>query len=210
MQHARPVSPCSAFGSNLLLVIIFISILLLSFWNNWSVEHFGFDRAAIDSGEYWRLLGGHWVHLSPNHAWGNLAGLAMVAYISWNQFNWPALLSLLLTCALSVGAGLYGFAPDLNSYVGFSGILHGLLVVAPFVSQRYGNRFATVFAMVVVGKVLWEQTPWYDDMALYDWIGGRVETRSHLLGLIGAGTWAAAMAVWPTFTHKLGYRHGGR
>jgi rhomboid family GlyGly-CTERM serine protease len=207
---ARPASSCSAAAANLLLVSIFISILLFSFWNSGSVELLGFDRAAIDSGDYWRLLGGNWVHLSPNHAWGNLAGLAIVAYISWNQFHWLALLSLLLVCALSVGVGLYGFAPDLASYVGFSGVLHGLLVIVPFVSRKYDNRFAVAFAVVVVSKVLWEQTHWYDDMALYDWIGGRVETRSHLLGLIGAGTWAAAMAVWPTFTHKLGYRHGGR
>ena len=62
--------------------------------------------------------------------------------------------------------------------------MHGLLLVAPFISKYYSHRMAWLFATVIIAKVIWEQLPWYDDMAMYGYIGGRVETNSHLLGTV--------------------------
>jgi membrane associated rhomboid family serine protease len=37
-----------------------------------------YDRQAIESGEYWRLVSGHLVHLGFGHVWPNLAALQAV------------------------------------------------------------------------------------------------------------------------------------
>jgi membrane associated rhomboid family serine protease len=83
-----------------------------------------------------------------------------------------------------VGIGLYGYADYLDYYVGLSGVLHGLLLVAPFVSPFYSRVIAGCFLLVIVSKVVWEQSSWYDDMAMAGMIGGRVEANAHLLGVI--------------------------
>jgi len=167
-----------------LYVSVMLVMLVLGLCQPWSSQYFQFDRVAIASGEVWRLFSASWVHLSTNHLLGNLAGMALVAYIAGSYLNNRLGIALLFWSTAFVGIGLYLWADNLQRYVGMSGALHGLLLVAPFVSGFYSRRMAWVFFVVIVTKTLWEQTPWYDDMALFGYIGGRVETRSHLLGMI--------------------------
>ena len=62
-------------------------------------------------------------------------------------------------------------------------------------SSSSSRRIAWLFFVVIVAKVIWEQTSWYNDMALADVIGGRVETRSHLLGTL-AGMFFLLQIYW--------------
>ena len=149
-----------------------------------SSEWFRFDRQRIQAGEWWRLLSAHFVHLSHLHALGNALGVAMCAYIAGPYLNNLKGVLLLLWCACWVGLGLFYWADYLHRYVGLSGVLHGLLVVAPFVSGYYSRKIAWLFAFLIGCKVLWEQSPWYDDMAAFSFIGGRVEVNAHLLGFL--------------------------
>ena len=160
-----------------------------------------FDRSLIDQGEYWRLLTANWVHLSANHLTGNLLGMALFAYIAGPYLNNRLGLVLILWCTLWVGVGLYFYAGYLERYVGMSGALHGFLLVAPFVSRFYSARMAWIFAVVIIAKTIWEQTPWYDDMAMQGYIGGRVETNSHLMGTI-AGVLFLIAWCWYKKHHK--------
>lgn len=166
-----------------------------------------FDRQQIAQGEWWRLYTGQLVHLSTAHALGNSAGLALASYLliaSGNPKESPSkkspspnatalqAVSLTLLCSTSVGFGLYGGAPDLERYVGFSGLLHGLLIAAPFIGASMDTRAALIFSAAVTLKVIFEQTAWYDDMSLAGYVGGRVETRSHLFGMMGGWVWLVA------------------
>ena len=154
-----------------------------------------FDRSAIDQGQVWRLLTGHVAHLSITHALGNVGGLALLAFMVRRAMPEQQLLGLFLWCALVVGCGLYVIAPDLNRYVGLSGVLHGVLLAVPFVLSLYRGWPAWFFLALIVSKVLWEQTPFYNDQALMEVIGGRVETRAHILGMCAGGIWLVAMAM---------------
>ncbi|MDO6750169.1 hypothetical protein, partial [Gilvimarinus sp. 1_MG-2023] len=58
------------------------------------------------------------------------------------------------------------YAGDLQRYVGLSGVLHGMLMVAPFVALGYSRRMAMLFAGLVVLKVVWEQSPYYSGGAV--------------------------------------------
>lgn len=164
----------------LLLILIVVLTLLEPISSDWLM----FDRAAIDNGQVWRLFSAHFVHLSPTHMFGNAMGIVLLAYIAGRYLNNLVGLLLLAWCVLVVGLGLYWYADYLQRYVGLSGVLHGLLLVAPFVSKFYSRRIAGCFLVVIVSKVIWEQSSFYDDMAMVGMIGGRVETNAHLLGML--------------------------
>ncbi|WP_430461975.1 rhombosortase [Thalassolituus sp. LLYu03] len=150
-----------------------------------------FDRNAIAAGQWWRLLTAHWVHLSPVHAASNSAGVLLCAYIAGADFSRRATLVFLLFSLMFVGLSLWWLAGDLYYYVGLSGVLHGLLLVSVATSRYYDRRIQWLIALVIIGKVIWEQTTFYDDGALRSLIGGRVETRAHLAGLISGLLWLA-------------------
>ncbi|MBL4799868.1 MAG: rhombosortase [Oleispira sp.] len=158
-----------------------------------------FDRELINDGEVWRLFSAHFVHLSPTHMFGNLLAVCLVGYIAAGSLNNASGILLLLWCILVVGLGLYFFADHLHRYVGLSGVLHGLLLVAPFVSAFYSRKIALCFLLVIVGKVIWEQSGLYDDMALVETIGGRVETRAHLFGLLAGLVYLGGWLLWQRF-----------
>lgn len=189
-----------------LYVSISIVLLLLALFEPSSSEYLMFDRELISIGEVWRLFSAHFVHLSNTHMLGNLLAVGLVGYIAGASLNNVTGVLLLLWCVLVVGIGLYFFAGHLYRYVGLSGVLHGLLVVAPFVSPFYSRRIALCFLTVVVLKVIWEQSGFYDDMALVNTIGGRVETLAHLFGLL-AGLFY--LSIWLLRERLLKEREGG-
>ena len=167
-----------------LYLFLLVTIVLLMLAEPLSSQWLMFDRSAIDEGQLWRLFSAHFVHLSPMHLLGNAMGVILLGYIAGRSLNNALGVTLLIWCLLVVGGGLYVFADYLERYVGLSGVLHGLILVAPFVSPFYSRRIAASFLVLVVAKVLWEQSSFYDDMAMVGMIGGRVEANAHLLGTI--------------------------
>jgi rhomboid family GlyGly-CTERM serine protease len=168
----------------LLYICLLATVVLLAIAEPISSHWLMFDRDAINEGQIWRLFSGHFVHLSMSHLLGNALGIVLLAYIAGRSLNNLVGILLLAWCVVVVGIGLYGYADYLDYYVGLSGVLHGLLLVAPFVSPFYSRAIAGCFLLVIVSKVVWEQSSWYDDMAMAGMIGGRVEVNAHLLGVI--------------------------
>jgi rhomboid family GlyGly-CTERM serine protease len=168
----------------LLYLVLFSLLALLAVLEPQSSQWFMYDRQLIEAGQVWRLFTAHFVHLSLPHLAGNLMGVALLAYIAGRYLNNALGLALLFWCVLVVGLGLFLYADYLQRYVGLSGVLHGLLLVAPFISRHYSQRIAWVFLAIILIKVIWEQSPLYDDMALHSTIGGRVEANAHLLGVL--------------------------
>lgn len=180
--------------------IIVLIVLIATSFEPMSSDVFMFDRQQIDNGQWWRLFSAHFLHLSNTHMLGNVLAVFLFAYISGEYLNNIQGLGLLLWCLLVVGLGLYFFADHLERYVGLSGVLHGLLLVAPFISKYYSHRVAFAFLLAILVKVGWEQSSYYDDMALVDTIGGRVETKAHLLGVIAGLCYLCA---WAFFQRRI-------
>lgn len=180
-------------------VVIFLLVVICTLCEPTSSVYLMFDRELINNGEIWRLFSAHFVHLSPTHMLGNLLAVCLVGYIAGGSLNNVSGIVLLLWCILVVGLGLYFFADHLSRYVGLSGVLHGLLLVAPFASKFYSRKIALCFLLVIVGKVIWEQSGFYDDMALVETIGGRVETRAHLFGLMAGVIYLGFWLLWQRY-----------
>lgn len=143
-----------------------------------------YDRGAIEHGQWWRLLSGHFAHLGFSHLMLNIAGLALISALfsaGMSPRQWTA---CFLISAAAVSTGLYFFQPQLHWYVGLSGVLHGLFVSGAIDSWRRGLRLEGVLLLALVGKLIWEQLsgplPGSEAAA-----GGPVVVDAHMYGAIG-------------------------
>lgn len=143
-----------------------------------------FHRDKIDQGQWWRLLTGHLIHLNWQHLFLNSFGLLVSLWVcpKW-MGRWPFIPFFLFVCLVD-GLGLYWFDLDLWQYTGISGVLYGVLLVAIFFSPFYKPVIRWLASGLVVVKVLWEQTPWYTDTNVSDFINAQVAHNAHFYGLI--------------------------
>ena len=147
-------------------------------------ELLAFDRTGIAAGEAWRLLSGHFVHLGISHLSLNLVGLALVWYLVGRQFTTVRWLFVAILSIVAMDAGFWWLNPELDWYVGLSGLLHGLLAAGLVVAVRERDREGLVIALFVIGKLAWEQwggpLPGSEATA-----GGAVIVDAHLYGAMG-------------------------
>lgn len=155
-------------------------------------EALRYERALIGA-EPWRLLSAHLAHLGWMHLALNLAGLAAVWALLGAQLRPGAWLAVLLACALAVSGGLWIFDPDLDWYVGLSGVLHGMFVAGALAGLRRARLFHALLLAGVVVKVAWEQAVGAD-VGSGSLVGGAVIVDAHLYGLLAG--FALAPLAW--------------
>ncbi len=143
-----------------------------------------YEREALDSGEFWRLITAHLVHLGWGHLWLNLAALVMMAVLFDALMTASDWILASVLCALSIDIGLYLFQPEVPWYVGLSGALHGLMIVGAFALCRSDAPLGYALLLGVAGKLIWEQLvgplPFSESTS-----GGPVLVDAHLYGTIG-------------------------
>ena len=193
MQNYRAWSVWISVG--LISAIVFVA-------GESATEFLRFDRIAIEAGEWWRLLSAHFVHLSSGHLLLNLAALALAAYVASPSSSLRLQLLAWGWLCLVTGVGLFIFADDLYYYVGLSGALHGAMLVAIAPSPYYSVKVRLIVVLVIVVKVIWEQTGFYDDMANSEMVGGRTEARSHMFGAIAGLIWIAVSQSWKHYERR--------
>lgn len=144
-----------------------------------------YERSAVAAGQWWRLVTGNFVHLGPYHLLLNVIGLAVLVLLCRERLPLRSWALRFLVLSLSVTLGLYLFAPQWQSYVGLSGVQHGLFLLGLVPLARRGDRIALVALLYLFGKLAWELVagvPVSDEQEL----GGRVVLEAHLFGTIGA------------------------
>jgi rhomboid family GlyGly-CTERM serine protease len=153
-----------------------------------------FDRAAIQSGEFWRLMSGHFVHLGAPHFALNAAGLALVWFLVGPIFDGRQWLLILGVSVFTMDLGLWLLNPQLDWYVGLSGLLHGILAAGLVERLRRPDIETLVLAALVLGKLAWEQLsgplPGSEGTA-----GGPVVVDAHLYGALGGVLAAVALRI---------------
>ncbi len=147
-------------------------------------ELFQFQREGLAQGQLWRLFTGHFIHLGWSHALMNLAALGLLVYLLAEGLEAASLLGLIVASSLAVDAGLWFLQPELEWYVGLSGVLHGLfagLLLLQWFCRR--ERYLWLILLLSV-KLGWEgmtgPLPMTADLA-----GGPVVTVAHLYGALG-------------------------
>lgn len=182
MRHTTETTAISRREAYWLLGLVGVAVVLIAAGGEPVRLALRYERAAVLAGEFWRLVTGHLVHSSAAHLLLNLAGLGLVAGLFPKDYS---LRQWLLIAALSVACidlGFVFYEPQLQWYVGLSGVLHGALAAGAVAWWRHETRLLALLLSVIFGaKLAWEQVhgalPFSGDMA--------VIVDAHLYGAVG-------------------------
>ena len=183
----RPNS--TAALSTLVALVIAAEFLLLGDW----LEY----RRALLPSEPWRLLTGHFAHLSLLHAMVNAVALLLLAQLFAGRLRVSELWALLAGAPLAISLVFWVAMPGLHWYRGLSGVLHALYFSGCIVwLMTSGGRVRWLPIAALAGgaiKVLLEQ-PWDDSFPWARWLGATVVPQAHLIGAL-VGTAAGLLLV---------------
>ncbi len=147
-----------------------------------------FDAAAVEAGQWWRLLSAHWTHVDGEHLAWNLAALMLLAALI-ERFSRTLLLWTLAVGMLSVDLLLLSPLSSLDRYCGLSGVLNGLLAVTLGLMWRWGRSpWVIVTGLLCAAKIVLEMAL---GEALFTGAAWPPYAAAHL-----AGAMAAPMALW--------------
>jgi rhomboid family GlyGly-CTERM serine protease len=116
-----------------------------------------YDRELLQTGEWWRLLSAHFVHLDLEHAVLNSLGVVLMWALFARDYPPGRWLAIYLGSALVVSAGLWYFSPQIDWYVGASGALHGVMTAGTVAHMRRGDLDGWILAIFIVLKLTFEQ-----------------------------------------------------
>ena len=115
------------------------------------------NRVAVGHNEWWRIFSGHFIHLDWQHLLLN--GLVLIIFqgLYRGYFNWRHWLVWLPLLCIGVSFGLLWLSPGIDWYVGFSGVLTGLLVAAAIQQWRQMPLINAVILAAITIKIFFEQ-----------------------------------------------------
>lgn len=139
------------------------------------------DRAALASGETWRWVSGHVVHLDLAHALLNVAGMLLVWALFARLFTalqWGVIVAAGIA---AIDLGLWFVNVDLHWYVGASGVLHAAMAAGIVRRMIERDAIAWVLGVVGVAKLVYEHV---SGAMPFTASGALVVTDAHLYGAV--------------------------
>lgn len=164
------------------LLIAFLSTLLFVLEPH-SSDALAYQRDALSWQEVWRWISGHVVHTNGAHLMLNLTGLAMLWLLHGHYYSLSTFFGQLLLYAFAVTGCIFVFHPELQWYVGLSGVLHGIFVWGAVQDIRRLEMGGKLLFLGVWVKIAYEQ--FYGGSAdVAALINARVATEAHLYGAL--------------------------
>lgn len=172
----------SQHGARWLLGLLCGAVVLLALGGDPVRLALRYERSAVLAGEYWRLLTGHLVHASAAHLLLNMAGLGLIAALFRRDYSLPQWLLIGLASTLSIDIAFVFYEPQLQWYVGLSGLLHGAIAAGAVAWWKHETKLlASILSGFLTAKLAWEQfhgaLPLSGDMP--------VIVDAHLFGALG-------------------------
>jgi rhomboid family GlyGly-CTERM serine protease len=159
-------------------------------------------RRPLLATEPWRLLTGHFVHLSLIHALLNGVALLLLGRLFARILRTGELWAVLGGAPILISIVFWIAMPELAWYRGLSGALHALYFAGCIVwlaAARDRARWLPLAALAAGAlKVLLEQ-PWDASFPFRDWLGAAVVPQAHLIGAVigvAAGFCLVALRAW--------------
>jgi rhomboid family GlyGly-CTERM serine protease len=177
------------------LAILFISLLAFIFEDN-VINALVYERHSIAQYELWRLITGHFFHSNINHLLLNIGGVLLIWSLHGQHYKTLEYAVFFTFSALFTGLCLYFLSPDIKSYVGLSGVLHGIFVWGVIYDIRKKISGAWVLLLGVIGKLLYEQMYGAEE-AIKTLIEAPVAIDAHLWGAISGLLFALLLWLYP-------------
>ena len=118
-----------------------------------------YRRDAIAAGDWWRLVTAHVVHLSIAHAVVDVAGLYLVAWIFSAALAPVEQIVVFVAGVLVVDAALWSLHPEVDRYVGISGVLQAWFAAGAtrWLSDRRTRTWGLVLLLGLAAKLILER-----------------------------------------------------
>lgn len=142
-----------------------------------------FERTKIQDGQWWLLVSGHLSHLGWLHWLLNNVALLIIWELFYRKYSTLKACLEFVFLALCVGLGIYSFNPEVEWYVGLSGILHGMFAIGILREVFQRNILSVVVLLGLITKITWEQTVGITTGALFN--EDEVLVDAHLYGALG-------------------------
>ncbi|OKY25557.1 rhombosortase [Thalassotalea sp. PP2-459] len=164
-------------------IALFLICILAFFLNEQYYQLFEFDRSSLEQGQLWRLLTSHMLHTNHLHLLLNLAALALLFLLHrryYYRYEFPLLMFI---AAIIVSVGVYYSSPELQRYVGMSGVLHALFIWGAIQDIKQKDHTGYLLLAGVLIKVGYEQLFGASEQ-LANMIDANVAIDAHLWGII--------------------------
>jgi rhomboid family GlyGly-CTERM serine protease len=148
-----------------------------------SSDLLAYDRHQLIDFQWWRLITGHFLHTNSTHLLLNTLGLTLLWALHGHYYPMPRYLIIFLLLCLGTSGSLYLFAPQMQWYVGLSGVLHGLFVIGAYFDIQNKLKSGWLMLIGVWLKVLHEQI-YGASKDIAQLIAANVAIDAHLFGTI--------------------------
>ena len=173
-----PTSKQYLFGP-LLIIVLALSVF---FFENTNTD-LSYHRDLLEQGQWWLLFSGHILHTNDMHLALNGAAVLLLWALHGQFFSYVNYLIIWLLLALGTSIGLYYFSPEMISYVGLSGVLHGFFVIGACEDIKHKEKTGYLLLFAVIAKVIHEQI-FGASKEVMQLIDANVAIDAHLYGLI--------------------------
>jgi len=199
MSRADISRLCQAIQNKWLCCLpVCLLAILAACWPD-GLSYLSYDRAAIMKGEIWRGITAHLVHLNTPHLILNLCGLLLIGELIWGELPLKHGFGLLLFSGATISTSLWWLQPEVVSYVGLSGALHGLWAgctlfgLSNIANASLRERLTyLVGAILLLIKLLMEF--YYGPSEITEnLIGGSVLTAAHLYGGVAGAVYVLVL-----------------
>lgn len=165
------------------LVVACLSIVLY-FLGDMATDLSEFSRQALEHMQWWRLVTAHFVHTNGIHLLLNLTGLLLLWLLHGEYTEPRSFYLLLIILTIVVSSGVYFFSLHLASYVGLSGVLHGVFAWGVIQDIKWKRKSGYLLLLGLTIKIIEEQ--WFSSNELMgNLIQAKVAVDAHLYGAIG-------------------------
>ena len=138
-------------------IAICVTLVALHAMGDQTVQTLRYERGAVLAGETWRLVTAHLVHADLAHLAWNVLGVVLVWWLFTDEYSAVDWLLIMVGSTVAIDLGFLFAMPKLDWYVGFSGVLHGLMA-AGLLSWllRVRDPLTTIVTALFVAKLAWE------------------------------------------------------
>jgi rhomboid family GlyGly-CTERM serine protease len=186
-SHLASLNCDGRYGLTLLGIVIFL--LLPELYGETARTGLRYERAAIEAGQWWRLLTGHWVHLDFEHTLINVFGVVLMWALFARDFRPRDWLIIVAAIIAAIDVGLWTWDTEVFWYVGASGVLHGFMAAGTLAHVRRGDLTGWILVAALVLKIGFEQ--WHGALPFAE--GKPLVLNAHLYGVLGGLAAAACL-----------------
>ncbi|MBT8143223.1 MAG: rhombosortase [Gammaproteobacteria bacterium] len=170
--------------SLVLIIVISAAILLIAALGDYGRDLLRYEREAVLAGAGWRLLTAHLAHLGWGHTILNLIGLWLAFSLFGDGLQLRQWAAAMAGALISIDLVFLLLLPQLQWYVGLSGVLHGLFAIGALQWMLQRDKHGYLLALLLAAKLAWEQLVGAVPLSAAS-AGGPVVVDAHLAGTVG-------------------------